>query len=93
MLRWKMAGMAEQRHHGKVSEEVDGTGASHESHIWKGSELASHSQSDVKSLEVFNVATPLGLFYKGIGCCVRDRLKGAGARQREAVSSMRCSLA
>lgn len=26
MLRWKMASMAEQRHHGKVSKEVDGTG-------------------------------------------------------------------
>lgn len=62
MLRWKMAGVAEQRHHGKVSEEVDGTGASPESHIWRGSELASHSQSDVKSLEVFDAATPLGLF-------------------------------
>lgn len=44
MLRWKMACMAEQRHHGKVSKEVDGTGASRESHIWRGSELASHSQ-------------------------------------------------
>lgn len=71
-----------------------GQGASRESHIWRGSELASHSQSDVKSLEVFHAAAPLGFVLKRyIGCCVRDRLKGAGARQREAASSRRCSLA
>lgn len=43
--------------------------------IWTGSEeSAFHSKSDTRSLEIFSVVTPLGLFLNSPGCYVSDRL-------------------
>lgn len=43
--------------------------------IWRGSEeLAFHSKSNARSLEIFSVVTLLGLFQKSPGCFVLGRL-------------------